>query len=191
VTLEAIDDLVASKDENGLRAQFDFADMLKYNILLAREKLFPQLVSRMQAEDVERYFTGGKARMDLRYARVSNVNNRAEVEWLPGRIGVINTSAKYNESRSRLIELYSSASVPASVAVALKDLDDVIEKDSTLMIESLNDSMSTNPKYISENDQFGSRFYGSASGAYWTKFVALAPKGEAVRLYLRDYINIQ
>lgn len=187
--LEDIDDFIASKDENGLREQFDFPDMLKYNILYARRNLFPKLVSLHQSEDIDRYFTGGQARIDTRYAKVSNVNNRADVEWIPGRIGVISTSAKYNTSRHHLAELYSSASTPAPVANALKDLDDVVEKNSTWMIESLNDSLSTDPRYISENDTAGSRFYGSASGAYWTKFTPLSSKGDTVRISLRVYLS--
>lgn len=187
--LESIDEFIATKDEGGLRELFDFPNLLKYNILFARRNLFPGTVSASQSEDIDRYFTGGQARLDIRYARMANVNNRLEVEWLPGRIGVINTSVKYNESRHKLVELYSSANVPATVSVALKELDDVVEKDSILMIESLNDSMSTDPRYISENDRYGSRFYGSASGAYWTRFISLGPKGDAVRLYLRDYLN--
>jgi hypothetical protein len=96
---------------------------------------------------------------------------------------------RYNESRRTLVELYSSAQVPALIAVALKDLDDVIEKNSTLMIESLNESLAQDPRSIIESEQIESPFYGSASGSYWMKFIPLGPKVDAARFGLRDYLN--
>ena len=189
--LQIIDDFIATKDENELRELFDFPDILKYNLRFAKRNLFPSSVSKQQSEDIDRFFVDGKGRLDVRFARVSNVNNRVEVEWLPGRIGVINTSVKYTENRHKLVELYSSAQVPAAIAVALKELDDAIEKDSTLMIESLNESLAPDPRTIFENEQVGTRFYGSASGLYWSHFISLSPKADAVRLWLRDYLNVK
>lgn len=120
--LQGIDEFIGEKDEIELRNTFDFSDILKYNLRFARRNLFPASVSRAQSEDIDRFFVGGRGRIDLRYARVTNVNNRAEVEWLPGRIGVINTSVKHNESRHKLLQIYSSAQTPASIAAALKIL---------------------------------------------------------------------
>jgi hypothetical protein len=186
---QSIDEFIAVKDENGLREQFDFPNILKYNLRLAKSRLDPERTSQLELHDIDQFFLGGKARLDVRYASVSNVNNRIQVNWLPGRIGVINTSAKYNENRQKLMELYSSAQIPAALAVALKELDGVIEKDSTMMIESLNESLSIDQRNITDSEQASSPFYGSAAGLYWTNFIPLEPKGDAIRLLLRDYIN--
>jgi hypothetical protein len=76
--LQSIDQFIATKDEVGLRDLFDFPDVLKYNLRFARRNLAPTSVSRAQSEDIDRFFLGGKARLDVRYARVSNVNNRVD-----------------------------------------------------------------------------------------------------------------
>ena len=129
--------------------------------------------------------------MDLRFVKAATVNNRLDAEWLPGRIGLLNTPIKYIDSRRRLNEFKSSAQVPQDVVDALKEFDDLVERNTVLMFDSINENLATDPRYIIEDEQVGSKFYGSARGAYWSKFGYLNPKAEIIRLRLRDHLTKQ
>lgn len=183
--LNEVNDFICKKDENDLRNEFDFPDMLNYNIEFAKRNIAPQLVSRDASAQIDAFFLNGQARLDMRYAKVTVVNNRAQVDWIPGNIGVINTTQKYAENRKQLATLISSASLPTEVTAALKLLDDAIEKDSTTLIESLNQSLKSDPRNILENSVYGSNWYGSASGLYWRQFIPLRPSADVVTLAVR------
>ncbi len=183
--LAEVNNFICKRDEGALREEFDFPQMLTFNIDFAKQKLAPELVSPDQAAAIGSYFLNGQARIDMRYAHLTTVNNRVNVEWIPGKIGVINTSQKYNESRRKLTAMMSSAALPADVTAALKLLDDSIEKDSALMIESLNQSLAADPRNILQNSVYGSDWYGSASGLYWRQFIPLRPSADVVTLAVR------
>jgi len=178
--LEEINEFICQKSELELREEFDFPQMLKYNIKFAKRNLAPQLVSSDDSAAIDQFFLNGQARLDLRYAKIKNVNNRADVEWIRGKVGVVNTSKKYVERRKALSRLASSATLPPDVTAALRMLDDSVEKDSALMIDSLNGSLAADPRNILEDDVYGTERYGSASGAYWKKFIPLRPAADVI-----------
>jgi hypothetical protein len=127
--------------------------------------------------------------MDTRYFKATVVNNRLDGEWLPGRIGLLNTSIKYVDARKRLNEFRSSGQVPQDVVEALKGFDDTIERNTVLMFDSINESLATDPRYIAEDELVGSKFYSSAKGAYWSKFEYLNPKAELIRVAVRGHLT--
>lgn len=59
------------------------------------------------------------------------------------------------------------------------------------MIESLNESLAADPRSILQSEQPGTLYYGSAAGLYWSKFISLSPKADAIRSLLQDYISIK
>jgi hypothetical protein len=82
------------------------------------------------------------------------------VEWIPGKIGVINTSKKFIESRQ---DMLASTVLPINVQYALRDFDTTIEEDLELMFDVLNDRFSHNPdEFIFSEDQ-KSIHYGNDS----------------------------
>lgn len=188
--LQSIDDFVARKDENELRETFDFPNMLKYNIKLAKSFEFPNLASSEVAE-VDAFFKGGQGRLDLRYLSVSPPDTRKKVSRIPGKIGMVNTSVKYINSRHMLMEFYSSSQLPSKIAAGLKALDKAVDDNMTLMIESLNESLRSDPRNISENDDGSSNFYASAYNLYWTKFIPLKEKADAVSSAIREYLGVR
>ena len=107
------------------------------------------------------------------------------MEWIPGKIGVINTSKKYVANRQKLTSLISSAALPTEVAASLKLFDDAIEKNSALMIESLNQSVEEDPRNILQNSVYGTPWYGSASGLYWKHFIPLKPRADVITQTVR------
>lgn len=188
--LEQIDAFIGTKDESALREIFDLPGMLKYNIKLSRRSFAPKLVSSSESKEIDRYWKGGQARIDTRFALLSKVNDRVHLEHIPGKIGIINSSAKYVESRRQLTNLSSSSLLPSTVTAALKDFEKTIEDNMTLMVESLNESFASDPRYIFESDDSSSNWYGSASGRYWARFASLREKASAVSEEIRQYLGV-
>jgi hypothetical protein len=188
--LREIEEFIGKKDENELRETFDLPTILKFNIKFDRRDLV-RLIDKSESNEIDRVFSGGQARLDVRYANISNVNNTAHVEWIPGKIGVINTTAKYVESRKRLNGFILSAKLPSNVVNALKGLDDMIERDLTMMVESLNDRLSDNKDNIIQEFNQSSVFYGGTSGYYWTRFSNLRPEAERISKAIREYLKIK
>lgn len=187
--LDEVNDFICKKDENELRSEFDFPAMLKYNVEFAKRNLAPNLIPAGESAAIDAFFLNGQARLDLRYANVKVINNRVNVDWIPGKIGVINTSKKYVDSRKTLSRLMSSAALPEDVTAALKLVDDAIEKNSVAMLESLNESLASDPRNILENDVYGTDHYGSASGLYWSRFIPLRPRADVVTLAVRKALG--
>lgn len=187
--LSEINDFICRKSELELRETFDFPQMLKYNIKFVKRNLVQRQISKEESAQIDEFFRNGNGRLDTRYANIRSINNRAHIDWIPGKIGVINTSARYGEARKKLSSLAASALLPTNLTAALRDFDDTVERDSTLMIESLNQSLAVNPRHIVENDVDGSNWYGSASGLYWSQFVPLRPKADAVTAAIRQVVE--
>jgi hypothetical protein len=76
---------------------------------------------------LDNYFKTGQGKISLRYANVKATPSKvAQVEWIPGKIGVINTSKKFIESRQILADMLASTVVPIKVQYALRDFDTTI-----------------------------------------------------------------
>jgi hypothetical protein len=187
--LEEINDFICKKDEIELRTTFDFPDVLKYNIKFVRRNLAPALVSQEESVEIDAFFLNGNSMFDVKYANVTTPNNRVQIDWIPGKIGIINLSAKYVENKKALTKLFSSSRLPADVVAALKGFNEAVDRDSTLMIESLNQSLASDPRNILENDVYGSNWYGSAAGFYWKQFISLRAKADLVSVATRNAMD--
>lgn len=166
-------------DEAGLRSLFDFPNMLRFNILLTSRDLqkngFPP---------------DYRARLSLRYANVKATPSKvAQVEWIPGKIGVINTSKKFIESRQILADMLAYTVLPIKVQYASRDFDTTIEEDLELIVDVLNYRFSHNQdKFIFSEDQ-KSIHYGTIVGDYATRFRLLGPRTNNIRQAIRDYLG--
>jgi hypothetical protein len=163
---------------------------LDFNIKFARRNLAPKLVTHEESDEIDKFFEGSQSRIDIRYANISGVNV-AHVQWIPGNIGLINTSKKYNESRRLLAQFYSSAQLPVEVVRTLKDFDKAIEDNLVLMIEVLNERLADNAEKIIDNDKYSSPRFGNMSNLYWSRFIKLRPKAEAVSAAIRAYLEVK
>lgn len=189
--LQAVGEFIARKDEMALRETFDLPNILAYNIKMVRRGIVPSQVSPSESQQIDDYFKGGQARLDARFMNVQTINHRIDAHFIPGKIGIINTSSKYIQSRAQLAQYCASPLLPSPVIQALNEFDETIERDMVLMIESLNDSLSSDPRNIIENDQVGSNWLLSAWGLYWTHFHNLRPKSEKVSSEIRAALGVR
>ena len=179
--MKAIDGFLGRKSEVELRETFDLPNMLHFNIELVKRSIAPQLVTAEVSAEIDNYFKGGNAIGEIRLINPQNVNEHFEAHPVPGRVFLINTSPKYNESRDRLRRYCESPLLPSTVVNVLKDFQAVIENDTNLMRSSLDESQLTNPVFILDDDDDHSAFFRSAEGRYWQQFTQLRPKADAVR----------
>lgn len=188
--LAEVNELICKRDEWELRQEFDFPDMLKFNISNEKSKLAPQLMSEEESAETAAFFADGAQRIDTRYGTLSTVNNMPIFVVFPGKIGRINTSRKYIESRKELSRLKSSAALPSAVTGALREFDEDIEKDSVLMIDSLNRSLEADPRNIlQDGDRQSLEFFGHAQNLYWESFIPLRNSADVVSIAVRKAIE--
>ena len=189
--IQEIDNFVGRKSELDLRDTFDFPNMLKYNIVLAKNELAPLLSKAEDVAAMNKFFQGGQALTDVRFATLTVSNNAVRYERLPGKIGIINLSPKYVENRSALEKMASSSQLPQTIAGKLKEFDDIVQRNCIIMLEVLNDEVSKGINNIIDDSNYSSPYYGGASGAYWTKFVNLRPKAEEVSESIKSYLKVK
>jgi len=188
--LAGLDEFIGKKDENDLRDTFDFPRILKYNIKFQIRELSQRLVSKEESGDIDNVFRDGQARIDMRYANIANVNNSVQVTHIPGKIGLINTTTKYVESRKMLAKYMSSTMIPNDVRTALVELDRTIEQNTTTIIEVLNEKLADNRNNILKEFDDKSYYRGGTSGYYWVKFIPLRPKVDSISHEIRKHLAI-
>ena len=189
--LEDVSEFIARKDEIELRETFDFPKMLTYNIALARRSVFPRAASPQEAVDIDQFFKNGQSRVDRKYSKVREVNDMLYVEFIPGKIGSLNTSAKYVQSVSRLQHYITSPNLPSPVIDALKEFEITVGKNTDAMVDSLNESLSMDPNLILYFEDTRSPFFGKAENHYWGKFISLRPKAEILNARVRSALGVK
>jgi hypothetical protein len=137
------------------------------------------------------FYEGGLDRVDARYLKTERVNNRIVVTPIPGKIGVLHLSPTHVASRTLLTHYISSSELPTNVIDGLKRLDRAVDTNLTLMIESLNESLSADRRNILLNDDPSSNWFGSASGLYWGHFVPLEPYAKDVNAGIRSALGVK
>ena len=189
--LREVDEFIARKDEWGLREMFDFPDIFEYNAKLVRKQIYPSTISSSESAQIDAFFQGGNAVVDIKHVDMRIQGHSIFATIHPGKIALINTSAKYERSRSLLLHYIASPELPQSVVDALKEFNVVIQVNTNLITDSLNDSWALDRDSVLSNDDSASKWFGSASGAYWRRFTNLKPAAEKVNHAIRDALGAQ
>jgi hypothetical protein len=158
---------------------------------MAKGQLFANGLSPDETKEIDKFFAGGQAQIDIRYAKLSNVNNAAHYERIPGKFGLINLSKKYAENLKRLNEFVASAMIPDDVAKALANFRDTVTADTSLIFDVINDCFQANPNQVFQNETYGAPLYGAVTGAYAVRFLPLRPKANAVNAAIRKYLGVR
>jgi hypothetical protein len=177
-------------DESGLRELFDFPKMLRFNVLLTRRDLQKNNFPADLNTEMNNYFIGGQAIVSLRYANVNATPSKtAQVEWIPGNIGAVNTSIKFIDARHKLADLSASVVLPGSIRDTLKEFDKTIQDNIELMFDVLNERLSHNPAEFVFAEDPKSPYYGTIVGEYATRFHLFSQKANDIRQEIRRYLG--
>ncbi len=112
-----------------------------------------------------------------------------DFELIPGKIGILNTSKKFIESRQRLADLLAYTVLPIEVQDSLHDFDTAIEENLELMIDILNERFSHNHNEFIFAEDRESPHYGRIVGEYATRFRLLGPRANNIRQVIRRYLG--
>lgn len=164
---------------------FDFPQMMKYNVLIAKLQEYPAEVSEVVRTNISSFFAGGSAIMKTNYLKQEEINGKTWLNRIPGKIGILNVSNKYSINKKRLHDFMNSTTLPSAVVNTLVRLDDVIQKNIDLMFDVLNDEYSSNKETLLQADLVGAPFYGTIESQYSYRFYALEPFAKEVKRSIR------
>jgi hypothetical protein len=186
-----VQNFFGGRDETRLRELFDLPNLLRFNILfnardLKGRKDFPVELSKQ----IDTFFEGGQGIVSVRYANLTVTPAKTvNVQWLPGKVGVINTSKKYIESKQKLAEFLASAYLPEKIQDKIRDFDKALSDNiEFIMFDVLNEKMS-NPAAFVFSEMQNSPFYGAINGEYWSRAIPLEPKLKALVQEMRTQLG--
>jgi hypothetical protein len=169
--IQKLNGFLGGKDELALRELFDFHNILKFNILLAKRSMNRSYVSTEQSKAVDDYFVGGQAVLDTRFNRVIRTpEGLIRSEFLPNTIGLVNASKKYTENKKMLLEFETSPNMPSTVRIAVKELDEAVGENIVKFLFVVNEAWKENPKRVIDDDRQSSPFFFSTTNLYWERF---------------------
>jgi len=190
--LNDLQQLIGDKDESELRELFDFPNMLKFNILLTKQRLAPKKTSPAEALETAKYFADGQQMVDIRFGRLIRPS-RGELKIIenPGQIVTIGLSRKYLDSKAQLFKFESSAQIPSGVRNSVSALDQAVQNDVTLIFDVLNKNLKENTDEVFEDQDHGSPYFSVTTNDYWGKLTQLRPKAQAVTDSIRSYLKVK
>jgi hypothetical protein len=184
-----IDDFLVKKTEMQLRETFDFPEMLKFNIRLARNFYWPRSVPPREQEEMAEFFKGGDAIMYKPFLDMHTAGDGLYMKGKPGKLYFSNTSKKCLDAKAILRSFFSSSTLPSSVVDALNDVSRAVESNIEMFPISLSESYALNQRNIRENDDPGSDRHSAAWNYYCGRFVHLKPKADAVGMAIRSVLK--
>jgi len=187
--LKAVEAFVGHRNEEGFQDLFDTKDMFRFNLKMIKRSFGPSSVSLSESAEIDSYFKGGKGFVDIRYCNTSKVNGVLHIDFLPGKVCLINLSPKHLESRHQLSLFIQSSTLPSNVVAVLKELDEAVAKNENNMLDAFNESTAATPLNIMLADSEKTPFWGSAFNLYLSKCVQLEPIADRLRAALRSALD--
>lgn len=191
--LQFLNEFIAQKDELGIRETFDLPELLKYNLKFARLKLIPESYSTESSAEIDKFFKGGQARIDIRYATLFRAAGTGAVRYepIPGKFGILNLSSKFVTNFATLQRYESTSLLPSDVITTVKKLRETIDEDLTLMFVVINERFAHDKNNLLFEDDYSSPYYGATSAVYWERFKQLRPIAEQLTVAMRKYLGIR
>jgi hypothetical protein len=188
--IQKINALIGSKDEMALRRQFDIPDMLEGNIILQRQRI--SLIKKGEGKKFvygPPYTDGGDGFAIIRITRFQPRQNSIFIESDPNGPEVIGvaTTLKYRKSTDLLVELINSILVPDKICNPLRDFSGTISRNSSLMIDVLNEMAHESFDNFTSNNNADSPHFKKINHQYWSRFEQLKPKADAVILAIKEH----
>jgi len=179
-----------TKDEWTLREVFDYPQMVKFNLRYAKDVISPNSLTPIEAAETNAFFKDGAGLIDTRFLGGHVADNVVHIERIPGKVGVLNTSAKHEAAKKALVAFANSPQIPTAIQKAVADFQHVIGQNDSLMFDAIN-SRPENLDYIIHAEDMTSPFSGVIAGTYMTKmFVPLQPKAEIVLKEIKTFMKV-
>lgn len=184
--LKKLDKFVVRKGEVELRSTFDLTDMVRFNVRDQARRL-----TGKPEPEVDQYFADGGSRISLTKVVVNRETPEtiAQINPIPGHIWSINITAKYVKNRDKLGRFINSSQLPSSVTDAVKKLDEAVERNSSLLLDIMDERFRANRKNITEHEDTTSSRCGGINNAYWSQFENLKPFADQIGGAVRKFMK--
>ncbi len=188
--LQRVTDLFGGKDEHALMQMFDYEGFVKFNLIRAKQIIDPNRVTPEESVAMEQFFAGGAAIFDIRYVHISPFSGGQRMDPIPGVAGILRTSKKYEDAKRLLLPFESSPQMPTAVQESIKDFDQALANNTSLIIEVVNQKTSENANNLFSANDLNSPYYGVIWNAYWNCFTPLKPKADVVLKNIRAFLKV-
>jgi hypothetical protein len=189
--INRLQDFIGGKGESELWELFDFQKIARFNILRAKAVLAPKSVSPRELTEIDNCFTGGQATLSSRYSKVTRTEGGFQQEPIPGKLGILNHTAKHVSNKKLLERFGASHLLPIAIREAVKELHKAVVTNIHTLLDVINEVMTENPRKIIQEDNGESPLFGATYSAFLKKRVWLAPKQEAILKEIRAYLNLK
>lgn len=176
--------------EAELRGIFDLTEMMKHNILLAKHRL--ARATQKERRAVDEFFANGKAIWTIRngYSKLLRDEHGGPIHKpVHGKIGILNTSSKYEANKSKLAKFRFSVQLPGDIRDALTELDKAVYQNVELMFDVINEKFAQNARNLTDFNKPESRFRDVMWNDYCDRFIQLVPKRDDVVSTARNFID--
>jgi hypothetical protein len=183
-----LDKIFGAQSEIQLRQYFGFPQMLDVNIAMNKARR-------------EHFLSTGDPNMDLtpftrnHQMQFSSAYDMDSVRRTPGPIianldissvSLLILSDNYSKNKADLLKYENSAKLPPAVVYAVRKFDDILQNNTNVMQDLLNDAMRKDPNYFLLNgDASNPKYYDVINTRYWDRFDQLRPFADQIRDNLR------
>lgn len=176
--------------ESRLWELFGIHGITHFNIRRAKLVINPNALTPDQVSEINAFFKDGQSNLDSRYCKVIRTAGGIRYEEIPGKLGILNLSAKYVASRQTLAKFESSPKLPFIVRTTVKELNKAALDNVLLLHEVINQKLAGNQDEILHDDDGSSPLFGATSGAFLERRIWLGPKQEAILSEIRQFLKI-
>jgi hypothetical protein len=179
-----------SGDGQKLDAEFDYGNMVQFNILLWRKEKFPQ--AGTDKFEKLRPTLGGAYLFNSKYMSVTRGKGGTVFVGPQLTLYYIAQSPKYSAAMAKLEGFSSSILLPENVKIALAGLMETARWNvGDLMFDVLNEKYKENPQYLIWEDNVLSTYNGSIWYAYKNRMKPLKPDADKVVAAIRSFLHIK
>jgi hypothetical protein len=188
---KAINEFLGGKDELHLQELFAVSEMIKRNIVLARDRIiFSRNHSPGEDLDINPYIDNDEYQIDLRFGRVIKHGGTIRFEQFPNEVGIITIPKRYSTNKAIVVRFIHSGTLPANILEPLKEFNSTLEADTKSLFDALNEALKEKPDYFLDEYDSHSPTWQTVNGKYRARFILLEPKADAVTKAVREFLKI-
>ncbi len=178
------------KDENELRQEFDFMTILQKNIAVNSIRIRLRSEGKLKDFKWNNYTEGDGswifAAMPGKY-RVTP--SGVQVDDGPQDVCYLVTTAKYQSAQRNIGNFINSPLIPESIKTVAKDYKQTVDKNFEQMAYTLDKFMKQGDDFFLKSQDYGGQYYGVIQSDYFSHFVQLKLKADAVVQEIAKYLR--
>jgi hypothetical protein len=178
--------------EENIRRVFDLNALVSFNLKLLRRQFNPNFFSKEESSAIDNYFKDSIFLVDLDYVKVGAdpVTNAATFSFVPGKVGGIKQPKTYLTALNQLKRYGLSVQLPIELKDKINELDKTLEKNMLILVDTINIQIKNDPNFVIYDQDNNSPYLASTTNLYWSKFIPLKPRADAIIGSIRKYLNI-